>query len=200
MFRDRPPDAETPHVSAAGRGARSAGDAAGRDRRGRSRPVPDSSVKCTRTCTRRSSSGSPDARRLCGRATPRTRAPASALSSPPSSSSSGGWPAWSRRRTRPARGSSPGPDAPGQGCFVSPSVVECPDGSLALWSEEIFGPVTATRSFIDEDALVEEINGWGVRPGRLGPRRARPRPAAAEGGDAGAVLAGEGAEAAPSGR
>ncbi|MCG5212804.1 aldehyde dehydrogenase family protein [Streptosporangium soli] len=53
-----------------------------------------------------------------------------------------------------------GPQHAGKGFFVSPAVVECPD-DVALWSEEIFGPVAAVRSFTDEDALIGEINGWG---------------------------------------
>ncbi|WP_326823264.1 aldehyde dehydrogenase family protein [Streptosporangium sp. NBC_01756] len=53
-----------------------------------------------------------------------------------------------------------GPQPPEQGFFARPAVVECPD-DVALWSEEIFGPVVAVRSFTGENALVEEVNGWG---------------------------------------
>ncbi|MEW2357167.1 aldehyde dehydrogenase family protein [Spirillospora sp. NPDC029432] len=53
-----------------------------------------------------------------------------------------------------------GPQVPAEGFYVRPAVVECLDDD-PLWSDEIFGPVAAVRPFDDEDALVEEVNGWG---------------------------------------
>lgn len=35
-------------------------------------------------------------------------------------------------------------------------------GSTPLWDEEVFGPVLALRSYDDEDAVVDEVNSWGV--------------------------------------
>jgi succinate-semialdehyde dehydrogenase/glutarate-semialdehyde dehydrogenase len=53
-----------------------------------------------------------------------------------------------------------GPQPPEGGFYVRPAVVECLEDD-PLWSDEIFGPVAAVRPFDDQDALVEEINGWG---------------------------------------
>jgi succinate-semialdehyde dehydrogenase/glutarate-semialdehyde dehydrogenase len=54
----------------------------------------------------------------------------------------------------------PGPE---NGCYLSPALVECTgaDG-IALWEEEVFGPVISLRTFTDESAVTDEVNGWGV--------------------------------------
>ncbi|GEK79214.1 aldehyde dehydrogenase family protein [Agrococcus baldri] len=54
-----------------------------------------------------------------------------------------------------------GMDGPSTGTYVAAALVDC-DGESELWDREVFGPVIALRSFVDEDALVEEVNGWGV--------------------------------------
>jgi len=41
------------------------------------------------------------------------------------------------------------------------ALVECTD-DLAIWTEELFGPVIPLRSFENEDDLVDEINAWGT--------------------------------------
>ena len=48
---------------------------------------------------------------------------------------------------------------PREGSFVAPTVVEVPDG-CRMWDEEIFGPVTAIRSYEDQAAVIAEINSW----------------------------------------
>ena len=54
-----------------------------------------------------------------------------------------------------------GGQIPDAGFFVAPAVVADPADDLAVWTEEIFGPVVGIRPYGDEDALVEEVNGWG---------------------------------------
>jgi succinate-semialdehyde dehydrogenase/glutarate-semialdehyde dehydrogenase len=61
-----------------------------------------------------------------------------------------------RRGARIRTGARP----PEAGFFVRPAVVEC-ESDIALWTEEIFGPVAAVRFFTDEQAVVEEVNRWG---------------------------------------
>ncbi len=52
------------------------------------------------------------------------------------------------------------PEASGPGFYLEPSVVEV-TSDVDLWNDEIFGPVCAVRPFDGEDALVDEVNGWG---------------------------------------
>lgn len=54
-----------------------------------------------------------------------------------------------------------GPDGPARGSYLGAALVDS-DTASALWDTEIFGPVIALRSYQDEDALVAEINGWGL--------------------------------------
>nr|BFE27821.1 NAD-dependent succinate-semialdehyde dehydrogenase [Actinomadura rugatobispora] len=51
-------------------------------------------------------------------------------------------------------------DVPSAGSFVAPAVVADPGDDLPVWTEEVFGPVVGVRPYSDEDALVEEVNGW----------------------------------------
>ncbi|MFR9727763.1 aldehyde dehydrogenase family protein [Saccharopolyspora sp. MS10] len=51
-----------------------------------------------------------------------------------------------------------GPDG---GAFMAAAVVEDARGT-ELYEQEIFGPVLAVVTYDDEDAVVEEVNGWGV--------------------------------------
>lgn len=50
---------------------------------------------------------------------------------------------------------------PEHGSYMPAVLVDCSEPT-ALWDEEIFGPVLALRGYDDEDALVQEINGWGL--------------------------------------
>lgn len=54
-----------------------------------------------------------------------------------------------------------GPDAPGAEAFLPAALVGC-DRPTPLWDEEVFGPVLALRSYDDEDAVIAEVNSWGV--------------------------------------
>lgn len=47
------------------------------------------------------------------------------------------------------------------GWFAAPRLVEISEDA-DLWRQEIFGPVLAVRRFSDEDAVVDEVNGWRV--------------------------------------
>lgn len=44
--------------------------------------------------------------------------------------------------------------------FHHPATLVELTGDTGLWHEEIFGPVLAVRPYDDEDAVVEEVNGW----------------------------------------
>lgn len=52
-----------------------------------------------------------------------------------------------------------GSDVPSEGSYVPPTVVVVPQG-CRIWGEEVFGPVTAVRSYTDERGVVEEVSGW----------------------------------------
>ncbi|UQN29282.1 aldehyde dehydrogenase family protein [Brachybacterium kimchii] len=54
-----------------------------------------------------------------------------------------------------------GPEGPDSGAFMPAVLVEDARDS-ELYAQEIFGPVLAMDIYEDEDALVSEINGWGV--------------------------------------
>lgn len=54
-----------------------------------------------------------------------------------------------------------GAEGPAGGAFVAATLVEDAHGT-ALYDQEIFGPVLALETYEDEDALVAEINSWGV--------------------------------------
>ncbi|WP_147919017.1 aldehyde dehydrogenase family protein [Ruania zhangjianzhongii] len=54
-----------------------------------------------------------------------------------------------------------GQDGPAGDAYLPAALVAC-DRPTQLWDEEVFGPVLALRSYDDEDAVVAEVNGWGV--------------------------------------
>jgi len=59
------------------------------------------------------------------------------------------------RGCRVSRGAAPA----AEGYFAAPALVEATE-DVALWDQEVFGPVLVVRPFSDEDAVVREVNGW----------------------------------------
>ena len=53
------------------------------------------------------------------------------------------------------RGSAPDSD----GYYCTPALVEA-SADVALWTQEVFGPVLVVRPFTEEDTVVSEINRW----------------------------------------
>jgi len=48
-----------------------------------------------------------------------------------------------------------------EGTAMPAVLVDCPE-DLAIWRQEIFGPVIVLRGYTDEDDVVAEVNSWGL--------------------------------------